>query len=183
MLTNNMSLFWKIKFADSDWNAKWLGSKLKFLWFVNYNLSLQLEVHIKKAHSKHINTGNHVTFFTLFEMNFLSLTCLEEFKHLFFIAQQLYSLGARKVIVSAVGQIGCIPYQLARYHGNSSRCNEKINTAVSLFNTGLRKIVDIFNGGQLPGAKFVYLDSYQSTSDLYLNASNYGNLLCTHIQP
>ncbi|KAM3729459.1 hypothetical protein ACB098_12G013800 [Castanea mollissima] len=87
---------------------------------------------------------------------------------------QLYSLGARKVIVTAVGQIGCIPYQLARYHGNSSRCNEKINTAVSLFNTGLRKLVDIFNGGQLPGAKFVYLDSYQSTSDLYLNASNYG---------
>uniref|UniRef100_A0A2N9I7T4 GDSL esterase/lipase n=1 Tax=Fagus sylvatica TaxID=28930 RepID=A0A2N9I7T4_FAGSY len=87
---------------------------------------------------------------------------------------QLHALGARKVIVTAVGQIGCIPYQLARYHGNSSRCNEKINTAISLFNSGLRKLVDRFNGGQLPGAKFVYLDSYQSTKDLYLNASSYG---------
>ncbi|GMY22450.1 GDSL esterase/lipase At1g33811 [Fagus crenata] len=38
----------------------------------------------------------------------------------------------------------------------------------------LRKLVDHFNGGQLPGAKFVYLDSYQSTKDLYLNASSYG---------
>ena len=106
----------------------------------------------------------------------LSLTCLEELISLLFIVvQQLHALGARKVIVTAVGQIGCIPYQLAQYHGNSSRCNEKINTAISLFNSGLRKLVDRFNGGQLPGAKFVYLDSYQSTKDLYLNASNYGN--------
>ncbi|KAB1210927.1 hypothetical protein CJ030_MR6G019682 [Morella rubra] len=87
---------------------------------------------------------------------------------------QLYTLGARKAIVSAVGQIGCIPYQLARYHGNSSRCNEKINMAISMFNSGLRKLVDRFNGGQLPGAKFVYLDSYQSTSDLYKNAASSG---------
>lgn len=79
------------------------------------------------------------------------------------------------MIVSAVGQIGCIPYQLARYHGNDSRCNEKINSAISLFNSGLRKLVDRFNGGELRGAKFVFLDSYQSTSDLYLNATSYGN--------
>ncbi|KAF8025462.1 hypothetical protein BT93_F2333 [Corymbia citriodora subsp. variegata] len=87
---------------------------------------------------------------------------------------QLYSLGARKVIVTAVGQIGCIPYQLARYDGNNSRCNEKINNVIVLFNSGLRKMVDAFNDGQLPGAKFVYLDSYESTKYLYQSAANYG---------
>ncbi|OAY23956.1 GDSL esterase/lipase At1g33811 [Manihot esculenta] len=87
---------------------------------------------------------------------------------------QLYELGARKVIVTGVGQIGCIPYQLARYNGNSSRCNEKINQAISLFNSGLLKLTQSFNNGQLPGAKFVYLDSYKSTNDFYLNASSYG---------
>lgn len=91
--------------------------------------------------------------------------------------QQLYELGARKVIVTGVGQIGCIPYQLARYNGNSSRCNEKINQAISLFNSGLLKLTQSFNNGQLPGAKFVYLDSYKSTNDFYLNASSYGNFL------
>ncbi|KAL0314085.1 UNVERIFIED_CONTAM: GDSL esterase/lipase [Sesamum angustifolium] len=30
---------------------------------------------------------------------------------------ELYNLGARKVVVTGVGQIGCIPYQLARYDG------------------------------------------------------------------
>ncbi|GKV35174.1 hypothetical protein SLEP1_g43478 [Rubroshorea leprosula] len=87
---------------------------------------------------------------------------------------QLYGLGARKVIVTAVGPIGCIPYQLARYHGNSSRCNEKINRAIVLFNSGLRKMVDSFNSGVLQGAKFVYLDSYKSSNDLYLKAASYG---------
>ncbi|KAI4389369.1 hypothetical protein MLD38_001601 [Melastoma candidum] len=86
---------------------------------------------------------------------------------------QLYSLGARKVIVTAVGQIGCIPYQLARYTGNSSRCNEGINSAIMMFNSGVRKMVDSFNS-QLPGAKFVYLDSYASTKDIYVNAASYG---------
>lgn len=88
--------------------------------------------------------------------------------------QQLYGLGARKVIVTAVGPIGCIPYQLARYNGNSSRCNENINKAIVLFNSGLRKMVDAFNYGGLQGAKFVYLDSYKSSNDLYLHAASYG---------
>ncbi|XP_009379054.2 GDSL esterase/lipase At1g33811 [Pyrus x bretschneideri] len=87
---------------------------------------------------------------------------------------QLYSLGARKVIVTAVGQIGCIPYQLARFNSNSSRCNENINKAILIFNSGLKKLVDNFNGGQLRGAKFVYLDAYQSTFDLFQNATATG---------
>ncbi|CAI0410224.1 unnamed protein product [Linum tenue] len=94
---------------------------------------------------------------------------------------KMYTMGARKVVVTSVGQIGCIPYQLARYTANnntannSSRCNEKINDAVSMFNSGLKRLVQRFNGGtELPGAKFVYLDFYKSTSDLYRNSSQYG---------
>ncbi|CAN0905398.1 GDSL esterase/lipase At1g33811 [Linum grandiflorum] len=103
---------------------------------------------------------------------------------------KLYSMGARKVIVTSVGQIGCIPYQLARYTNNNnntnirnnntntnknSRCNENINRAISIFNTGLRRLVQRFNSGtELPGAKFVYLDFYKSTSDLYLNSTASG---------
>lgn len=87
----------------------------------------------------------------------------------------LYRLGARKVVVTAVGQIGCIPYELARLNGNnSSKCNDEINNAIILFNSGLRKMVDRFNKGQLPGSKFVFLDSYQSNKDLLANAASYG---------
>ncbi|GJT70590.1 GDSL esterase/lipase, partial [Tanacetum coccineum] len=86
----------------------------------------------------------------------------------------LYNLGARKVIVTGVGQVGCIPYELARYNGTTNRCNENINSAISLFNSGLRKLVERFNKGELQGANFVYLDSFQATSDLIANAQSYG---------
>lgn len=78
--------------------------------------------------------------------------------------------------MTGVGQIGCIPYQLARYDGNvnGNRCNEEINSAISLFNTGLKRVVDRFNRGLLPGARFVYLDSFQSSQDLAENARTYG---------
>lgn len=95
--------------------------------------------------------------------------------------QGLYNLGARKVIVTGVGQIGCIPYQLARYNGNGSRCNEEINSAIVLFNSGLKRLVDGYNMGQLPGAKFVYLDSFRSSQDLVQNAKTYGNsIFCSN---
>lgn len=75
--------------------------------------------------------------------------------------------------MTAIGQIGCIPYQLARYDGNGSRCNEEINDAIQLFNSGLKRLVIHFNK-VLPGAKFVFLDSFESSKDLVLNAKTYG---------
>ncbi|KAG5520340.1 hypothetical protein RHGRI_033047 [Rhododendron griersonianum] len=90
----------------------------------------------------------------------------------------LYKFGARKIIVVGVGQIGCMPYQVAQYTGRNctgSRCNEEFNNVVDLFNTGLRKLVDRFNSGrELPGSKFVYLDLNQASKDLILNGASYG---------
>ncbi|RAL39928.1 hypothetical protein DM860_008068 [Cuscuta australis] len=90
---------------------------------------------------------------------------------------EIYAYGARKIVVSSVGEIGCIPYELARYNndGNgSSRCNEEINNAISIFNLGLKRLVDHFNKGHLPASKFVCLDSSASTKDLVVNARRYG---------
>ncbi|WCJ34883.1 GDSL esterase/lipase At1g33811 [Euphorbia peplus] len=88
---------------------------------------------------------------------------------------QLYALGARKIIVTGIGQIGCIPYELARYNGNTTgKCNENINKAITIFNTGLLNLVKGFNNGQLPGSKFVYVDSFRSTNDIILNSTAYG---------
>ncbi|KAK9048479.1 hypothetical protein SSX86_032558 [Deinandra increscens subsp. villosa] len=86
----------------------------------------------------------------------------------------LYNLGARKLIVTGVGEVGCIPYELARFNGTSGRCNEEINNAIKLFNSGLRKLVDRFNKAGLQGSQFVYLDSIQTARDLIVNAQSYG---------
>ena len=55
---------------------------------------------------------------------------------------------------------------IGRYNGKDSMCNEKINNAIAIFNSGLKKLVDGYNKGQLPGATFVYLDSFESSKDL-----------------
>ncbi|KAL5704084.1 hypothetical protein ACHQM5_022557 [Ranunculus cassubicifolius] len=91
--------------------------------------------------------------------------------------RELYSMGARKVVVTGVGQIGCIPYQLARYNGGvkGPRCNEGINNAISLFNSGLLNLVDRLNEDlELPGAKFVYVNTYKSSVDIVEKAASYG---------
>ncbi|XP_060966063.1 GDSL esterase/lipase At1g33811-like [Cannabis sativa] len=85
---------------------------------------------------------------------------------------QLYRLGARKMIVTSVGQIGCIAYELARFNGNNSRCNDDINKAIQIFNTEIIRLVNRFYS-QFPGAKFVYMDFYQNTVDLYRKARSY----------
>lgn len=93
--------------------------------------------------------------------------------------QNVYNLGARKVAVIGVGQIGCIPYELARYNtndnnnGTQSHCNNKINKAIAIFNKGLVKMVNRFND-QFPGAKFIYVNTFESSKDLVENASSYG---------
>lgn len=90
----------------------------------------------------------------------------------------MYDLGARKVVIVGVGQIGCIPYELARNNNNRSNkkdtCNEEINKAISIFNTGLLRMVNRFNA-QLPNAKFIYINTFDSSKDLASNATAYGN--------
>lgn len=96
--------------------------------------------------------------------------------------QELFDLGARKVAVVGVGQIGCIPYELARYNNRSNKnrtgvqCNETINKAIVMFNTGLVQMVKRYNN-ELHEAKFIYVNTYESSKDLAANAATYGILL------
>ncbi|ONK57765.1 uncharacterized protein A4U43_C09F3860 [Asparagus officinalis] len=90
---------------------------------------------------------------------------------------QLYDLGARKIAIVGIGQIGCIPYELARMDDDDRqggrRCNGRINKAISMYNACLYRMVRRFNR-ELPGAKFVYVDTFKSSNDLVNNAASYG---------
>lgn len=69
--------------------------------------------------------------------------------------QRLYNNGARKVAVLAVGQIGCIPQQLATYGSDSTACVKTSNDVAQLFNEKLQIAINGLNK-RFRDAKFVY---------------------------
>ncbi|KAA8519590.1 hypothetical protein F0562_013965 [Nyssa sinensis] len=88
----------------------------------------------------------------------------------------LYNLGARKVAVIGVGQIGCSPNELAQNSPDGKTCVRRINDANQLFNDRLKSLVDDFNNN-LPGAKFIYINAYGIFQEFIDNPSSYGLLL------
>ncbi|CAH9106006.1 unnamed protein product [Cuscuta epithymum] len=85
----------------------------------------------------------------------------------------LYSLGARKIALFGLGQIGCTPNALAQNSPDGRTCVQRINDANQLFNNNLRKLVDSYNRNN-SGAKFIYINAYGIFNDLITNPSNYG---------
>ncbi|KAK6158003.1 hypothetical protein DH2020_005317 [Rehmannia glutinosa] len=69
----------------------------------------------------------------------------------------LYNFGARKVSISGLGPLGCIPEELAR-GTNGSACVDVINDAVQLFNDKLELLVNDLNRN-FTDAKFIYIDA------------------------
>ncbi|KAL7160350.1 hypothetical protein ABFS83_01G089000 [Erythranthe nasuta] len=73
-------------------------------------------------------------------------------------SQQLNSLynnfGARKVVVSGVGPLGCTPAEIAK-GTNGTACADSVNDAVTLFNDKLKLMVNGLNQN-LTAAEFVY---------------------------
>ncbi|XP_020597494.1 GDSL esterase/lipase At1g33811 [Phalaenopsis equestris] len=117
---------------------------------------------------------NYYTTSSDFSPKTYSAVLLDDYSRLL---NQLYDLGARKVTVTGIGQIGCIPYELARLRApknkTGSRCNENINKAINIFNAGLLQMVKRFNSA-MEDAKVIYLNTYESSKDLTMNAISYG---------
>ncbi|GFQ02725.1 GDSL esterase/lipase at1g29660 [Phtheirospermum japonicum] len=83
--------------------------------------------------------------------------------------RRLYDNGARKIAVSGVGKLGCLPHEIATY-GNSDApaCVETSNDVVRIFNEFLELLLKDLNN-QLTDAKFVLARDSSSTT-------SYGNI-------
>lgn len=74
------------------------------------------------------------------------------------MSQKLYNLGARKIIVFGLGQLGCMPGEIALHGTNGKPCVEWINDAVKLFNDQLKHIVEKLNKEHNCDAKFTFIN-------------------------
>ncbi|KAL3643568.1 hypothetical protein CASFOL_014383 [Castilleja foliolosa] len=91
--------------------------------------------------------------------------------------RRLYDNGARKIAVSGLGKLGCLPHEIATY-GNSDApaCVETSNDVVGIFNEFLVLLLKDLNN-QLTDAKFVFTsDSSAATS--YGNITNLSDPCC-----
>ncbi|CAN0841163.1 GDSL esterase/lipase At1g29660 [Linum grandiflorum] len=73
---------------------------------------------------------------------------------------KLYFLGARKIAVFPVGQIGCIPFAIKTFgsNGSTTGCAEKLNDAANIYNRRLKAAIGKLNRA-LFGAQLIYIDS------------------------
>ncbi|XP_059297302.1 GDSL esterase/lipase At1g71691-like [Lycium ferocissimum] len=84
---------------------------------------------------------------------------------------KLYDLGARKFIISGIGQMGCIPSMLAE--STDGQCSDLVNKMVHPFNAKLKTMVMKLNK-DLSGAHFIYLDMENMFMDIISNHKSYG---------
>ncbi|GLT39280.1 hypothetical protein SLA2020_134780 [Shorea laevis] len=98
--------------------------------------------------------------------DFMTMLALQFFK-------ELYELGARRIAVSGVPSIGCIPSQRTLKGDKTRNCAEDINHAASLFNSKLSNQVDSLKKS-LTGLKAAYFDAYNPSLSMIQNPQKYG---------
>ncbi|KAK5772459.1 GDSL esterase/lipase At5g55050-like [Gossypium arboreum] len=85
--------------------------------------------------------------------------------------KKLYGFGARKILVSGVGAIGCVPAQRAKH--STHECNEEVNMWVVKYNEGLKEVLKGLKS-ELPGLNYAFLDLYGIMQKVIRDPSAHG---------
>ncbi|KAK4714089.1 hypothetical protein R3W88_019996 [Solanum pinnatisectum] len=88
---------------------------------------------------------------------------------------QIYRMGARKVSLTGVPPMGCLPLERATNYvgGNGDGCNEKYNNVAKHFNVMLSGLVERLNE-ELPGIRVVFADAYNLLLQMITKPFSYG---------
>ncbi|XP_021275225.1 GDSL esterase/lipase At2g42990-like isoform X1 [Herrania umbratica] len=87
--------------------------------------------------------------------------------------RQIYGLGARKMSLTGLPPIGCLPEQRATNFEDPLNCVEERNKVALEFNGKLKVLVAKLNK-ELPGLKVFFADAYDLLLQLIQNPSQYG---------
>lgn len=100
--------------------------------------------------------------------------------------QRLHELGARRVLVTGTGPLGCVPAELA-LRGRNGDCSEELQRAASLYNPQLVQMLAQLNA-EIGSNVFIGADTQAMSNDFVTNPAAYGNnslinyYLCVLIQ-
>lgn len=91
--------------------------------------------------------------------------------------QRLYDLGARRVLVTGTGPMGCVPAELAM-RSRTGDCDVELQRAAALYNPQLVQMVNGLNQ-EIGGDVFIAANAYRMHMDFISNPRAYGNVPCT----
>lgn len=95
--------------------------------------------------------------------------CTSKLSHMF---QRLYDLGARKVLVTGTGPLGCVPAELAMRSGNG-QCAPELQRAAALFNPQLVEMINGLNS-EYGDNIFIAANTNAQTNDFISNPGAFG---------
>ena len=87
--------------------------------------------------------------------------------------QRLYSLGARRIGVTSLPPMGCLPASVTMFGGGNPGCVERLNNDSLTFNRKLGAAADAVKRRR-PDLKLVVFDIYQPLLDLVNNPTSAG---------
>ncbi|KAJ1413825.1 SGNH hydrolase superfamily [Sesbania bispinosa] len=88
------------------------------------------------------------------------------------ILRRLYDLGARRVLVTGTGPLGCVPAELAQRSTNGE-CSQELQRAASLFNPQLVQIIRQLNS-EIGSDVFIGANTQQMSNDFIHDPQAYG---------
>ncbi|KAM0904240.1 hypothetical protein ACQ4PT_018124 [Festuca glaucescens] len=89
------------------------------------------------------------------------------------VLARLYELGARRVIVTGTGMIGCVPAELA-LHSLDGSCAPDLTRAADLFNPQLEQMLTELNGEVGHDNVFIAANTNRVSFDFLFNPQQYG---------
>ncbi|XP_057778709.1 GDSL esterase/lipase At5g33370-like [Salvia miltiorrhiza] len=88
------------------------------------------------------------------------------------LLRKLYDMGARRVIVTGTGPLGCVPAELAQRSRNG-QCAEELQRAAALFNPQLTQMLLKLNS-EVRGNVFIAANTQLTNRDFIRNPQAYG---------
>ncbi|BBH04583.1 GDSL-like Lipase/Acylhydrolase family protein, partial [Prunus dulcis] len=99
-------------------------------------------------------------------------------KKLQMFIKELYELGCRKIVITGLPPIGCLPIQITAKSGNPKNriCVDNENSDAQIYNQKLVKLLPKIQS-LFPGSKIVYADVYEPLTDMINNPQKFERLL------